>query len=220
MERSRKVADRISETPPYAGCGLHRAAIPSARHRRLYQPRGVDCFGYDKCDDAGRIRPTAIGICTSAPRYGSATASASPIHEHVGRFRGIRHDRLKMRPSLKADELCAARHHQIRNGGPEGSFDKPLWRRQGGRALPTMVRRVEARGRAVVWSCDPMPRPQLTEESGYKEAAVPTEPAGVKNPLFAVQRSGRHPWRGGAGDVRKGRHRMHRAGRVQISDQD
>ncbi|MCG8688983.1 MAG: 3-deoxy-7-phosphoheptulonate synthase, partial [Desulfobacterales bacterium] len=51
--------------------------------------------------------------------------------------------------------------------------------------LPTLVKRVQAEGRTVVWSCDPMHGNTVTSSNGYKTRAFDHVLAEVKN-FFAV----------------------------------
>jgi len=169
-ERYQEYADRISQALNFMrACGVTPDAAPSLEgvdfftsHEGLHLPFEEALTRMDS--ETGRW------YATSAHMLWIGDRTRQPDGAHVEFMRGIDNPvGLKCGPTLDPDEMI--RLIDILN-----PRDEPgrvvLYVRMGAdkvaRGLPPLVRKVQAEGRNVVWSCDPMHGNTMKTASGYK----------------------------------------------------
>ncbi|PWE17094.1 3-deoxy-7-phosphoheptulonate synthase class II [Marinicauda salina] len=169
-ERYQEYADRITEALAFMrACGVTPDAAPSLE--------GVDFFTSHEAlhlpfEEALTRMDSTTGrwYATSAHLLWIGDRTRQPDGAHVEFARGVENPiGLKCGPSIEVDDLLRL----IDALNPANEAGRiVLYARMGadkvGEHLPELVRRVEAEGRRVVWSCDPMHGNTMKTGSGYK----------------------------------------------------
>ena len=135
-----------------------------------------------------------------------------PDHAHVEFLRGVHNPiGLKCGPSLEARRADPAdRCAQSEERGRAPDADRPVRRGQGDEHLPPLIRAVQAEGRTVVWSCDPMHGNTIKAVSGYKTRPFDLILQGGRQLLRRAPRRGNLSRWAACRDDGQERHRMHR----------
>jgi 3-deoxy-7-phosphoheptulonate synthase len=169
-ERYRKLADKITETLEFMeACGITPTSTPNLRQVEFYTSHEALLLGYEEA--MTRIDSTSGDwYDTSAHMVWIGDRTRQPDGAHVEFCRGIRNPiGIKCGPTLTPDDLLklldilnptneAGRIVLIARFGSDLVAD----------GLPPLVRKVEAAGRKVVWSCDPMHGNTVKAQSGFK----------------------------------------------------
>jgi 3-deoxy-7-phosphoheptulonate synthase len=169
-QRYAKLADRITETLEFmAACGITPANSPQMRQTDFYTSHEALLLGYEQA--MTRIDSTSGDWYDTSAHFvwiGDRTRQADGAH--VEFCRGIKNPiGLKCGPSLEPEDLI--RLIDILNPANEPGRLTLIARFGADKVaggLPRLVRAVQAEGRAVVWSCDPMHGNTLKTASGFK----------------------------------------------------
>ncbi|MEL6298425.1 MAG: 3-deoxy-7-phosphoheptulonate synthase class II [Pseudomonadota bacterium] len=168
--RYQELADRIAETLDFMrACGITSETAHSLRATDFYTSHEALLLGYEEA--LTRLDSTSGGYyATSGHMVWIGDRTRQPDHAHVEFFRGIENPiGMKCGPSLEPDELI--RLIDILNPENEPGRMTLICRfgdSKVGEHLPGLIRAVEAEGRSVVWSCDPMHGNTLSSSTGYK----------------------------------------------------
>ncbi|MBU2533940.1 MAG: 3-deoxy-7-phosphoheptulonate synthase class II [Alphaproteobacteria bacterium] len=169
-ERYRAVAEQISGSLEFMrACGITPENTAQLSTVSFYTSHEALLLGYEQ---ALTRNDSTSGdwYATSGHMIWIGDRTRQPDHAHVEFCRGVKNPLgLKCGPSLDPDELIRL----IDTLNPENEAGRlTLIARFGdekvGDGLPKLVRKVQAEGRKVVWSCDPMHGNTLTSPSGYK----------------------------------------------------
>jgi 3-deoxy-7-phosphoheptulonate synthase len=170
-ERYAALAQRITDAMNFmAACGVTPETTPQLSQTEFYTSHEALLLGYEEAMTREDSTRPGEFYDTSAHMVWIGDRTRQPDHAHVEFCRGVRNPvGLKCGPSLTPDELI--RLIDILN--PD---DVPgrltLIARFGAdkirSGLPDLVRRVEAEGRTVVWSSDPMHGNIEKTTSGFK----------------------------------------------------
>jgi 3-deoxy-7-phosphoheptulonate synthase len=169
-ERYQELADRIGESLLFMrACGLTSDNLRELRTTSFYTSHEALLLGYEQA--LARIDSTSgRWYATSGHFLWIGDRTRQPDHAHVEFLRGVHNPiGLKCGPSLKPDELIrlidmlnpkneAGRLTLIARFGADKVTEH----------LPPLIRAVQAEGRTVVWSCDPMHGNTIKAASGYK----------------------------------------------------
>jgi 3-deoxy-7-phosphoheptulonate synthase len=169
-ERYGALAQQITETLAFMrACGITPENTDQLRTVSFYTSHEALLLGYEEA--LTRVDSTSGDwYATSGHMVWIGDRTRQPDHAHVEFCRGIKNPiGMKCGPSLHPDELIQLL--DILN--PENEAGRiTLIARFGqdkvGDHLPKLVRKVQAEGRKVVWSCDPMHGNTLTSGSGFK----------------------------------------------------
>jgi 3-deoxy-7-phosphoheptulonate synthase len=150
-------------------CGITPTSTPNLRQVEFYTSHEALLLGYEEA--MTRIDSTSGDwYDTSAHMVWIGDRTRQPDGAHVEFCRGIRNPiGIKCGPTLTPDDLLklldilnptneAGRIVLIARFGSDLVAD----------GLPPLVRKVEAAGRKVVWSCDPMHGNTVKAQSGFK----------------------------------------------------
>jgi 3-deoxy-7-phosphoheptulonate synthase len=185
--RYRELAEKITESLDFLrAIGIDPETHPEMRITDFYTSHEALLLGYEQA--MTRVDSTSGDhYATSGHMIWIGDRTRQPDHAHVEYFRGIKNPiGLKCGPSLKPDELMklidtlnpdneAGRLTLICRFGNDKVFEN----------LPGLVRAVQAAGKTVVWSCDPMHGNTITSGNGYKTRPFDRIIGEVKN-FFAV----------------------------------
>ena len=169
-ERYQHLADRISETLGFMrSCGINPDTTPQLKSTEFYTSHEALLLGYEEA--LTRVDSTSgEWYATSGHMLWIGDRTRQPDHAHLEFCRGVQNPiGLKCGPSLEADELI--RLIDILNPANEAGRLTLIARFGAGKVeshLPQLIRKVEAEGRKVVWSCDPMHGNVIKASSGYK----------------------------------------------------
>ncbi|PHR51377.1 MAG: 3-deoxy-7-phosphoheptulonate synthase class II [Robiginitomaculum sp.] len=172
--RYRKIADKISETLEFMeACGITPATAPQLASTPFYTSHEALLLGYEEA--MTRIDSTSGDwYDTSAHLLWIGDRTRQPDGAHIEFCRGVRNPiGIKCGPSLDPDEALRLLDILSPDNEPGRIV---LINRYGaedvGRFLPKLVRKIEAEGRKVVWSCDPMHGNTQKTSNGYKTRPV------------------------------------------------
>lgn len=168
--RYRALADKISEAISFMeACGIDGADVRAIREVDFYTSHEALLLGYETA--MTRIdSTTGRWYDTSAHLLWIGDRTRHPDGAHVEFCRGVENPiGVKCGPSLAPDSLSAlldalnpkneaGRIVLIARFGAEKAAD----------GLPPLIRRVQAEGRDVVWSCDPMHGNTIKTDGGFK----------------------------------------------------
>jgi len=168
--RYQALAERISAAVDFMdACGLNPANSDKLRSVEYYTSHEALLLEYEEA-------LTRVDSTTGKPVAGSGhmiwigDRTRQPDGAHVEYCRGVQNPiGLKCGPSLAPDELL--RLIDILNPTNDPGRLTLICRTGAGKVgdhLPGWIRAVEAEGRKVVWSCDPMHGNTVKSESGYK----------------------------------------------------
>jgi len=169
-ERYQHLADRISETLGFMrSCGINPDTTPQLKSTEFYTSHEALLLGFEEA--LTRVDSTSgEWYATSGHMLWIGDRTRQADHAHLEFCRGLQNPiGLKCGPSLEADELI--RLIDILNPANEAGRLTLIARFGAGKVedhLPKLIRKVEAEGRKVVWSCDPMHGNVIKASSGYK----------------------------------------------------
>jgi 3-deoxy-7-phosphoheptulonate synthase len=169
-ERYQHLADRISETLGFMrSCGINPDTTPQLKSTEFYTSHEALLLGYEEA--LTRVDSTSgEWYATSGHMLWIGDRTRQPDHAHLEFCRGVQNPiGLKCGPSLEADELI--RLIDMLNPANEAGRLTLIARFGAGKVenhLPSLIRKVEAEGRKVLWSCDPMHGNVIKASSGYK----------------------------------------------------
>ena len=169
-ERYQHLADRISETLGFMrSCGINPDTTPQLKSTEFYTSHEALLLGFEEA--LTRVDSTSgEWYATSGHMLWIGDRTRQPDHAHLEFCRGVQNPiGLKCGPSLEADELI--RLIDILNPANEAGRLTLIARFGAGKVedhLPGLIRKVEAEGRKVLWSCDPMHGNVIKASSGYK----------------------------------------------------
>lgn len=193
-ERYHQVAERISDAMKFLkAVGISSENNPQLRETGFYTSHEALLLGYEQA--LTRIDSTSGDYyATSGHMMWIGDRTRQPDHAHVEFARGITNPvGLKCGPSLDPGELV--RLTEILNPLNEPGRLTLIARFGHDKIeqdLPKLIRAVEAAGRKVVWSCDPMHGNTITV-NGYKTRPFQQVLKEVER-FFAVHRAeGTHP---------------------------
>ena len=169
-DRYRALADRISEAMSFMeACGVDGSEVRAVREVDFYTSHEALLLGYEEA--MTRVdSTTGSWYDTSAHMVWIGDRTRQLDGAHVEFCRGIENPiGMKCGPSLEADDLLrlidtidpkneAGRVVLIARFGAENAA----------KGLPSLVRRIQAEGRNVVWSCDPMHGNTIKTDGGFK----------------------------------------------------
>jgi 3-deoxy-7-phosphoheptulonate synthase len=164
------LAERITETLDFMrAIGIDPETHPEMRITDFYTSHEALLLGYEEA--MTRIDSTSGDpYATSGHMLWIGDRTRQPDHAHVEYFRGIRNPiGLKCGPSLTGEGLI--RLIDLLNPANEPGRLTLICRfgaDKVGQHLPGLIRAVQAEGRSVVWSCDPMHGNTIKAGSGYK----------------------------------------------------
>ena len=169
-ERYEALAQRITDALDFmAACGINAGNTPSLRETDFYTSHEALLLPYEEA--LTRVDSTSgQWYDCSAHMLWIGDRTRQIDGAHVEFLRGVKNPiGLKCGPSLPPDDLI--RLIDILN--PENEPGRlTLIARMGAdkvtEKLPPLVRKVDAEGRKVVWSCDPMHGNTIKSESGFK----------------------------------------------------
>ncbi|MFN0263014.1 class II 3-deoxy-7-phosphoheptulonate synthase [Tepidamorphus sp. 3E244] len=168
--RYQALADRIGECLAFMrACGITSESAHQLRSTDFYTSHEALLLGYEQA--MTRVDSTSgEWYDTSGHFLWIGDRTRQPDHAHVEYMRGIKNPiGLKCGPSLDGDGLMKL----IDVLNPEDEAGRlTLICRYGsdkiGDHLSSLIRRVQAEGRTVVWSCDPMHGNTVKAASGFK----------------------------------------------------
>jgi len=169
-DRYRALADKISEAMNFMeACGIDGSEVRAIREVDFYTSHEALLLGYEQA--MTRVDSTTGGwYDTSAHMVWIGDRTRQLDGAHVEFCRGIENPiGMKCGPSLDPDELI--RLTDALNPENEPGRIVLIARFGADKApegLPPLVRRVQAEGRNVVWSCDPMHGNTIKTDGGFK----------------------------------------------------
>ncbi len=168
--RYRDIADRISESLDFMkACGINMDNSPQIHSTDLYTSHEALLLGFEQA--LTRVdSTTGDWYDTSAHMLWIGDRTRQLDGAHIEFLRGV-HNPIGMKcgPSLEPEELI--RLIDVLNPTNEPGRLTLITRfgaDQVAEHLPNLIRRVEAEGRRVLWSCDPMHGNTIKASSGYK----------------------------------------------------
>jgi 3-deoxy-7-phosphoheptulonate synthase len=195
-DRYEALAGRISDAMQFmAACGLNPETNPAMAQTEFYTSHEALLLGYEQAMTREDSTRPGEFYDTSAHMIWIGDRTRAPDGAHVEFCRGVRNPLgIKCGPSLSTDDLL--RLLDILNPA-----DAPgritLIARFGsdkiGEGLPRLVRAVEAAGRTVVWSSDPMHGNVVKSASGYKTRPFERILSEVADFIDIVAAEGAHP---------------------------
>ncbi|CAN0423415.1 unnamed protein product [Scytosiphon promiscuus] len=169
-ERFEEIATRITETLDFMkACGINSDKTRQLTATNFFTSHEALLLGYEQA--LTRIdSTTGESYATSGHFIWIGDRTRQVDHAHVEYVRGIKNPvGLKCGPSITDDDLMRL----IDKLNPENEAGRlTLICRFGAEQvkehLPRLVRKVQAEGRKVVWSCDPMHGNTIKAATGYK----------------------------------------------------
>lgn len=172
--RYEEMAQKIDEAMAFmAACGVSSATTPQMGMVDFFTSHEALLLGYEQA--LTRLDSTSGDhYDTSAHMLWIGDRTRQPEGAHVEFLSGVQNPLgLKCGPSLEPDELITL----LDKLNPENEAGRiTLIARFGHdnveKHLPALIRKVEAEGRKVVWSCDPMHGNTIKASNGYKTRPV------------------------------------------------
>lgn len=169
-DRYRALADKISEAMDFMeACGIDGSEVRAIREVDFYTSHEALLLGYEEA--MTRVDSTTGGwYDTSAHMVWIGDRTRQVNGAHVEFCRGIENPiGLKCGPSLEPDELLRL----LDAIDPENEAGRVVLIARFGadkaaQGLPPLVRKIQAEGRNVVWSCDPMHGNTIKANGGFK----------------------------------------------------
>ena len=172
--RYEEMAQKIDEAMAFmAACGVSSATTPQMGMVDFFTSHEALLLGYEQA--LTRLDSTSgEHYDTSAHMLWIGDRTRQPDGAHVEFLSGVQNPLgLKCGPSLEPDELITLLD-KLNPENEAGSIT--LIARFGHenveKHLPALIRKVEAEGRKVVWSCDPMHGNTIKASNGYKTRPV------------------------------------------------
>ncbi len=188
--RYRDIADRISDSLDFMkACGINTNTSPQLHGTDFYTSHEALLLGFEQA--LTRIDSTTGNwYDTSAHMLWIGDRTRQPDGAHVEFLRGVHNPiGIKCGPGLEPEHLI--RLIDILNPANDPGRLTLITRfgaDKVGDHLPRLIRRVEAEGRCVVWSCDPMHGNTIKASSGYKTRSFNRILKEVQS-FFAVHRA-------------------------------
>ena len=195
-EKFEQMAQRIEQALDFmAACGINSTTTPSLAETEFFTSHEGLLLGYEQAMTREDSTSPGQWVDTSAHMLWIGDRTRQPDHAHVEFMRGIENPvGIKCGPSLEPDELIklidiinpddeAGKIVLIARFGSEKVTD----------GLPALVRKVEAEGRQVVWSCDPMHGNTHSSSNGYKTRPVDKILSEVSQFIDIVASEGAYP---------------------------
>ncbi|MEQ5775241.1 MULTISPECIES: class II 3-deoxy-7-phosphoheptulonate synthase [unclassified Thalassospira] len=172
-ERYRQMSTQIDEAVAFMrACGITPETAPQMRETDFYTSHEALLLGYEQALTRQDSLTGQYYDC-SAHMLWIGDRTRQPDGAHVEFMRGVKNPiGLKCGPTLDEDELI--RLIDILNPADEAGRLTLICRMGSGKVaehLSRLVRRVQAEGRKVVWSCDPMHGNTVKASNGYKTRA-------------------------------------------------
>ena len=172
--RYEEMAQKIDEAMAFmAACGVSSSTTPQMGMVDFFTSHEALLLGYEQA--LTRLDSTSGDhYDTSAHMLWIGDRTRQPDGAHVEFLSGVQNPLgLKCGPSLEPDELITL----LDKLNPENEAGRiTLIARFGHenveKHLPALIRKVEAEGRKVVWSCDPMHGNTIKASNGYKTRPV------------------------------------------------
>ncbi|HEX9583569.1 MAG TPA: 3-deoxy-7-phosphoheptulonate synthase class II [Gammaproteobacteria bacterium] len=172
-ERYQALADRITDALAFMeACGVTSETAPVLQHTDFYTSHEALLLGYEQA--LTRVDSTSGDwYDTSAHMVWLGERTRQPDGAHVEFLRGIENPLgIKIGPAASADDLLALLDILNPDNSPGRITVITRLGHDGVRVrLPALVRAVQAEGRVLVWSCDPMHANTVKSSSGYKTRA-------------------------------------------------
>ncbi|MDD9842027.1 MAG: 3-deoxy-7-phosphoheptulonate synthase class II [Alphaproteobacteria bacterium] len=196
--RYEKIAARIDEALAFmAACGVNSQTAPQLATVDFYTSHEALLLGYEQAltrQDSTSAQTGDNWVDTSAHMLWIGDRTRQPDGAHVEFLSGVINPLgIKCGPSLTADELLAL----LDKLNPQNEAGRiTLITRFGHNKveahLPALIRAIEAEGRKVVWSCDPMHGNTIKASNGYKTRPVDHILAEVQAFLAVHRAEGTH----------------------------
>ena len=189
-ERYRDLADSLDQTLAFmAACGITAKSTPQIRETEFYTSHEALLLNYEQA--MTRVDSTSDDwYDTSAHMLWIGDRTRQLDGAHVEFLKGVANPiGVKVGPSMETDELI--RLNEILNPRNEGGRLTLIVRMGADKvsqSLPPLIRAIEAEGRKVVWTCDPMHANTIKSSNGYKTRPVDRILEEVRN-FFAVHRA-------------------------------
>jgi 3-deoxy-7-phosphoheptulonate synthase len=194
-ERYQALADQISKSLEFMqACGVTPETVPQMSQVDFYTSHEALLLGYEEA--MTRVDSTSGDwYDTSAHMLWIGHRTRQVDHAHVNFCKGIKNPiGIKCGPGMEPDELVrlietlnptdeAGRITLISRFGSDGVAE----------GLPILTRAVQASGRTVVWSCDPMHGNTLKTNSGYKTRPVDRILSEVRQFIDILSAEGAYP---------------------------
>ncbi|MEO1243173.1 MAG: 3-deoxy-7-phosphoheptulonate synthase class II [Pseudomonadota bacterium] len=169
-DRYRALADKISEAMDFMeACGIDGSEVRAIREVDFYTSHEALLLGYEEA--MTRVDSTTGGwYDTSAHMVWIGDRTRQVDGAHVEFCRGIENPiGLKCGPSLEADELLRLLDSiDSENEAGRVVLIARFGADKAAQGLPPLVRKIQAEGRNVVWSCDPMHGNTIKANGGFK----------------------------------------------------
>ena len=190
-----EIADKISDAMAFMdACGVNTQTSRPLSEVEFYTSHEALLLGYEQA--MTRVDSTSGKFYdTSAHMVWIGDRTRQPDGAHVEFARGIENPiGIKCGPTLEPDDLMELL--DILNPRNEAGRIVLIARFGAGKVqagLPRLVQRVEAEGRKVVWSCDPMHGNTIKADNGYKTRAFDSILAEVTSFFDVCRAEGAHP---------------------------
>ena len=175
-------------------CGINSDNTPTLRETQLYTSHEALLLNYEEALTRQDHLTGDFYDCSAHMLWiGERTRQLDGAHLEF--FRGLKNPLgVKIGPSITEDELLRL----IDAMNPENIPGRlTLISRMGGNTLaeklPALARRVQAEGRSVVWSCDPMHGNTVKAGNGYKTRSFDRILDEIRQFFLALRGEGAHP---------------------------
>lgn len=175
-------------------CGINSDNTPTLRETQLYTSHEALLLNYEEALTRQDHLTGDFYDCSAHMLWiGERTRQLDGAH--IEFFRGLKNPLgVKIGPSITEDELLRL----IDAMNPDNIPGRlTLISRMGGNTLaeklPALARRVQAEGRSVVWSCDPMHGNTVKAGNGYKTRSFDRILDEIRQFFLALRGEGAHP---------------------------
>lgn len=189
-EKYQHLSEQIDQTLAFMeACGMSASNTPQIKETAVYTSHEALLLGYEQALTRQDSLTQDWYDC-SAHMLWIGDRTRQPDHAHVEFLRGVKNPvGIKIGPTTQKDDLLALLD-TLNPANLPGRIT--LIARMGankiGEHLPPLVRAIQAEGRQVVWSSDPMHGNTITASSGYKTRSVDAILAEMKG-FFEVHRA-------------------------------
>ncbi len=195
-ERFQQMAARINEAMDFMeACGINSTTTPLLAETEFYTSHEALLLGFEQAMTREDSTHPHEFFDTASHMIWIGDRTRQLDGAHVEYCRGVQNPiGLKCGPSLPPDELIRL----IDTLNPEDEAGRLVLIARFGSdkvadGLPELVRRVEAEGRNVVWSCDPMHGNTLSSGNGFKTRPVDRILSEVAQFIDIVAAEGAYP---------------------------
>ena len=194
-ERYEKIANKIEEAIDFMrACGISSQNVPQLGMVDFYTSHEALLLGYEQ--SLTRLDSTSGDYyATSAHMLWIGDRTRAPDGAHVEFMSGIENPiGIKCGPSMETEDLVRL----LDKLNPENEAGRITLIARFGfdnveTYLPKLIRCVEAEGRSVVWSCDPMHGNTIKASNGYKTRPVDRVLAEVQSFMDVHNAEGTYP---------------------------